>query len=43
MSAASNNAEEMINNLTVDYNKVRQAAITNEIVEIVSGASSVNS
>ena len=42
MSAASNNAEEMINNLTVDYNKVRQAAITNEIVEIVSGASSVN-
>ena len=42
MSAASNNAEEMINTLTVDYNKVRQAAITNEIVEIVSGANSVN-
>ena len=42
MSAASNNAEEMINNLTVDYNKVRQSAITNEIVEIVSGANSVN-
>ena len=42
MSAASNNAEEMINNLTIDYNKVRQAAITNEIVEIVSGANSVN-
>ena len=42
MSAASNNAEEMINSLTVDYNKVRQSAITNEIVEIVSGANSVN-
>ena len=42
MSAASNNAEEMITSLTVDYNKVRQAAITNEIVEIVSGANSVN-
>ena len=42
MSAATNNAEEMINNLTVDYNKVRQSAITNELVEIVSGANSVN-
>ncbi len=42
MSAASNNAEEMINTLTVDYNKVRQGAITNELVEIVSGANSVN-
>ena len=42
MSAASNNAEEMINTLTVDYNKVRQSAITNELVEIVSGANSVN-
>ena len=42
MSAASNNAEGMINTLTVDYNKARQAAITNEIVEIVSGANSIN-
>lgn len=42
MSAASNNAEEMINTLTVDYNKARQAAITNELVEIVSGANSIN-
>ena len=42
MSAASNNAEEMITSLTVDYNKVRQSAITNELVEIVSGANSVN-
>ena len=42
MSAASNNAEEMITALTVDYNKARQWAITQELVEIVSGASSVN-
>ena len=38
MSAASNNAEEMINELTVSYNKARQSAITNEIIEIVAGA-----
>ncbi|MCQ2743919.1 MAG: ATP synthase F1 subunit gamma [bacterium] len=41
MSAASNNAEEMINTLTVDYNKARQGAITQELVEIVSGASAI--
>lgn len=39
MSAASNNAEEMINTLTVSYNKARQGAITQELIEIVSGAS----
>ena len=38
MSAASNNAEEMISELTINYNKARQAAITQELVEIVSGA-----
>ena len=38
MSAASNNAEEMIANLTVNYNKARQGAITQELIEIVSGA-----
>lgn len=42
MSAASNNAEEMITTLTIDYNKARQSAITQELVEIVSGANSVN-
>ena len=41
MSAASNNAEEMITTLTIDYNKARQAAITQELVEIVSGASAI--
>lgn len=42
MSAASNNAEEMINTLTVAYNKARQGAITQELIEIVSGASAQN-
>ena len=41
MSAASNNAEEMITTLTIDYNKARQAAITQELVEIVSGAQAI--
>ena len=41
MSAASNNAEQMINNLTIAYNKERQSAITNELIEIVSGASAL--
>ncbi len=41
MSAASNNAEEMITTLTIDYNKARQSAITQELVEIVSGANGV--
>lgn len=38
MSAACNNADEMIRTLSVDYNKARQAAITQEITEVVSGA-----
>lgn len=38
MSAATKNAGEMIDSLTLQYNKARQAAITTEIVEIVSGA-----
>lgn len=38
MSAASNNAEEMIRILTIDYNKARQSAITQELLEVVSGA-----
>ena len=41
MSAASSNAEEMINKLEIDYNKARQWAITQELVEIVSGASAI--
>ena len=38
MSSATNNADEMIRILTIDYNKARQAAITQEISEVVSGA-----
>ena len=38
MDAATNNAREMIDNLTLYMNRVRQAAITREIIEVVSGA-----
>jgi F-type H+-transporting ATPase subunit gamma len=38
MDAASKNASEMIDGLTLYMNKVRQAAITREIIEVVSGA-----
>ena len=41
MSAACNNAEEMIRILTIDYNKARQSAITQEILEVVGGADSL--
>ena len=38
--AATNNAAELIDQLTLYMNKVRQAAITKEIIEVVSGAAS---
>ena len=38
MDAATRNSAEMIDNLTLYMNKVRQAAITREIIEVVSGA-----
>jgi F-type H+-transporting ATPase subunit gamma len=38
MDSATNNAAEMIDRLTLHMNKVRQAAITKEIIEVVSGA-----
>lgn len=38
MSAAAKNAGEMIDRLTLTYNRVRQATITKELIEIVSGA-----
>ncbi|MBO5244837.1 MAG: ATP synthase F1 subunit gamma [Selenomonadales bacterium] len=38
MGSATDNAEELISQLTLYYNQVRQAAITNEISEIVGGA-----
>jgi F-type H+-transporting ATPase subunit gamma len=38
MKSATDNADEMINKLTLSYNRARQSAITQEITEIVSGA-----
>ncbi|MDJ0901431.1 MAG: F0F1 ATP synthase subunit gamma [Xenococcus sp. MO_188.B8] len=38
MSNASENATELISNLTLSYNKARQAAITQELLEVVAGA-----
>jgi F-type H+-transporting ATPase subunit gamma len=38
MENATENAGELIDNLTMNYNKVRQATITKEILEVVSGA-----
>ncbi len=38
MDSASKNASELIDTLTLNMNRVRQAAITNEIIEVVSGA-----
>ena len=38
MDAATNNADELIETLTLEFNKARQAAITREIVDITGGA-----
>jgi F-type H+-transporting ATPase subunit gamma len=38
MENATTNSENMINDLTLEFNKVRQATITTEMLEIVSGA-----
>ncbi|EPZ53445.1 ATP synthase family protein [[Clostridium] sordellii ATCC 9714] len=40
MESATDNANEMISNLELQYNRARQAAVTQEISEIVAGASS---
>jgi F-type H+-transporting ATPase subunit gamma len=41
MKSASDNAKNLIAELQLDYNKTRQAAITKELSEIVSGAAAV--
>jgi len=41
MDSASKNAAELIESLTLNMNRVRQAAITNEIIEVVSGAAAL--
>ena len=42
MHKATDNAKEMLKELKLSYNKARQAAITNEILEIVGGAEALN-
>jgi len=42
MHKATDNAEELLKNLKLSYNKARQSAITNEILEIVSGAEALS-
>jgi F-type H+-transporting ATPase subunit gamma len=41
MDSASKNASELIETLTLNMNRIRQAAITNEIIEVVSGAAAL--
>ena len=41
MDTATNNAKEMVKNLKVQFNKARQAAITTELIEIISGVESM--
>lgn len=42
MDAATRNAGELIESLTLSYNRIRQASITREIIEIVSGAQALD-
>jgi F-type H+-transporting ATPase subunit gamma len=42
MDSASNNASDMIDKYTLAMNRARQAAITKEIIEIVSGAAALS-
>jgi len=41
MDSATRNAGDMIDRLTLNYNRSRQAAITSELIEIISGAEAV--
>lgn len=42
MDAATNNAEEMIGDLTLKYNRARQGSITQELTEIIAGAEAIS-
>lgn len=42
MTAATDNATELLSKLEISYNRARQAAITNEITEIVAGANALS-
>ena len=41
MDNATRNAEDLVDKLTINYNRSRQAAITKELIEIISGAESL--
>ena len=41
MDSATNNAEEIINDLELKYNRARQGAITQELTEIIAGAEAI--
>jgi F-type H+-transporting ATPase subunit gamma len=41
MDSATNNAGEMIDDLTLNMNRIRQASITKELIEVVSGAAAL--
>ena len=41
MESASKNAQEIIDDLSLKYNRARQASITQEITELVSGANAL--
>ena len=42
MDSATNNAEEMISGLSLEYNRARQSSITQELTEIIAGANAIN-
>ena len=42
MDSATSNAEEMIENLTLSYNRARQGSITQELTEIIAGAEAIS-
>ena len=42
MDSATSNAEEMISDLTLKYNRARQGSITQELTEIIAGAEAIS-
>ena len=42
MDSATNNAEEMIEKLSLQYNRARQGSITQELTEIIAGANAID-
>ena len=42
MDSATSNAEDIISDLTLKYNRARQGAITQELTEIIAGASAIS-